>query len=72
MYMRKRWGKKFVDKRNWKKYNEELVVRGEFYIDFDWAESWNNELEQMNKGKKCAISISRIIDQTSSCLESVD
>jgi hypothetical protein len=26
----KRWGNKFVDKRNWKSYNEELV-RGEVF-----------------------------------------
>jgi hypothetical protein len=29
---RKRWGNKFVDKRNWKSYNEELVVRSEFLL----------------------------------------
>lgn len=50
----KRWGKKFVDKRNWKKYNEELVVRGEFYLDFDWIDSWNEELERMNRDKRGA------------------
>ncbi len=48
---RKRWGKKYVDKRDWVKYNEELVVRGEFYLDYDWLESWETELEEMNKGK---------------------
>jgi len=26
----KRWGNKFIDKRNWKSYNEELVMRGDF------------------------------------------
>ena len=47
----KRWGKEFVDKRNWVKYNEGLVVRGEFLLDMKWVKSWNAELEQMNKGK---------------------
>ena len=51
MKERKRWGKKFRDERNWKKYNEELVVRGEFYLDCKWVMDWNKELEGMNKGK---------------------
>ena len=46
-----RWGKKFVDKRDWVKYNEELVVRGEFLLDCEWVKSWDKELEEMNKGK---------------------
>jgi len=25
----RRWGKKYVDRRNWKEYNESLVRRGE-------------------------------------------
>jgi len=51
MKEKKRWGKKFIDKRDWPKYNEVLVVRGEFLIDCEWAESWNAELAEMNKGK---------------------
>jgi len=50
----KRWGKKFVDDRNWVKYNEELVVRGEFLLDMTWVKSWKEELEKMNKGKRGA------------------
>lgn len=50
----KRWGKKFVDNRDWVKYNEELVVRGEFLLDLDWVESWDAELEKMNEGKRGA------------------
>lgn len=49
-----RWGPKFEDKRNWKKVNEELVVRGEFLLDLEWVRSWDKELEQMNEGKKGA------------------
>ena len=45
-------GKPYKDKRDWKKYNEELVVRGEFLLDLDWITiSWEEELQQMNKGK---------------------
>lgn len=47
-----RWGPKRVDKRNWQKYNEELVVRGEFLLDLDWVENWYEELEEMNRGKR--------------------
>lgn len=47
----KRWGKKFVDKRNWPKTNEELVKCGEYLLDFGWVESWEDELEAMNKNK---------------------
>ena len=48
----KRWGKKFIDKRVWTDYNEELVVRGEFLLDLEWIKSWDKELMQMNKGKR--------------------
>ena len=33
--MGKRWGKPFKDSRNWPEYNEELVARGEFLLDFE-------------------------------------
>lgn len=46
-----RWGKKFKDKRNWAKYNEELVIRGTFYLDCEWVENWDKELEKMNRNK---------------------
>lgn len=44
-------GRPYVDTRNWKKYNEELVVRGEFLLDLNWVKSWSKELKEMNKGK---------------------
>ncbi len=47
-----RWGDVFVDDRDWGAYNEELVVRGNFYLDVDWVESWDRELEEMNRGKR--------------------
>ena len=46
------WGRKYVDRRIWRVVNEELVVRGEFLLDFDWIQSWDDELAMMNKNKK--------------------
>ena len=38
--------------RNWKKYNESLVKRGEILLDFDVIDNWDSELEKMNEGKE--------------------
>lgn len=47
-----RWGKPFIDKRDWPECNERLVVRGEFLLDFDSVrKGWRNELERMNRNK---------------------
>jgi hypothetical protein len=51
MQEKKRWGRKFVDRRDWINYNEQLVVRGEFYLDCAWVKTWNAELKEMNEGK---------------------
>lgn len=41
--------------RNWFKYNEELVVHGEFLLDFDWIKKgWKIELNEMNCKKRGA------------------
>ena len=48
----KRWGKPFKDKRDWVKYSEELVVRGEFLLELGWVNQWDSELKSMNEGKK--------------------
>ena len=34
----KRWGKKVIYVRNWRKVNETYVKRAIFYLDFDWVE----------------------------------
>jgi hypothetical protein len=47
----KRWGKKFVDKRDFRVYNEQLVKRGEYLLALDFVEGWNVELELMNFNK---------------------
>ncbi|MBI3588609.1 IS5 family transposase [Candidatus Micrarchaeota archaeon] len=51
MVASKRWGKPFTDERDWCGYNEQLVVRGEFFLDFEWVNSWVKELECMNADK---------------------
>lgn len=48
----KRWGKKFVDERDWPKYDEQLVVRGEFYLDLEFVQSWDAETVAMNSGRR--------------------
>lgn len=51
MPKKKRWGKKYKDKRNWKKYNQQLVNRGEFYINPSFLDTWNDEIKEINKRK---------------------
>jgi hypothetical protein len=51
MVVTERWGKKFVDKRNWPVYNRQLVKRGEYWLDLDFVKQWDDELERMNAGK---------------------
>lgn len=51
MAKKKRWGKKWKDNRDWKAYNEQLVKRGEFYINPSFLETWIKEVEDMNHGK---------------------
>ena len=50
--LKKRWGRKFKDLREWSSYNEQLVKRGEFLLDFGFVKDWNAELMQMNAGKR--------------------
>jgi len=52
--MTKRWGKPYKDNRDWKKYNEELVIRGKFLFDLNFSDQWNEELKEMNNGKRGA------------------
>ncbi len=49
--LRNRWGKKYVDTRDWPVYNEQLVKRGEYLLDLEWVSGWNDELEEMNRNK---------------------
>lgn len=47
----KRWGDTYTDRRNWPVTNEQLVKRGEYFIDMDFVEHWGEELLAMNMGK---------------------
>lgn len=47
----KRWGDTYIDRRVWSAYNEQLVKRGEYFLDIDFVSRWNEELQQMNAGK---------------------
>jgi len=38
--------------RDWKKYNDQLVKRGELLVDLDFVENWEKELAGMNRGKR--------------------
>src|SRR3989344_3094541 len=49
---RKRWGKKFIDRRDWPVYNGQLVKRGEYLLALDFVEHWHDELDDMNVGKR--------------------
>jgi len=50
----KRWGKVVKYIRNWQKTNEIYVKRGEYFLDFEWVQNWDKELDEMNKGKRGA------------------
>jgi hypothetical protein len=52
MAQMRRWGKEYVDKRNWKEYNESLVRRGEILLDFDLLAEWDDALKKMNVEKR--------------------
>ena len=49
--LQKRWGRKFIDTRDWCAYNEHLVKRGEYFLALDFVESWDEELACMNAEK---------------------
>lgn len=49
--LQKRWGKEFIDNRDWHAYNEQLVKRGEYFLAVDFVEGWGEELASMNAGK---------------------
>ena len=47
-----RWKSKYVDKRNWKIYQKELILQGEFFFDLQFLENWDLELAMMNHEKR--------------------
>jgi hypothetical protein len=44
----------YIDNRNWKECNDQLVRRGEFYLDLECVKNWHRELRQMNRKKSGA------------------
>lgn len=44
-------GDMFVDKRDFRLYNEQLVKQGEYVLSMDFVEGWDDELVEMNRGK---------------------
>lgn len=51
MAKKKRWGTIFKDTRKWPETNRRLVKRGEYLLDLDFIERWDEELMEMNKHK---------------------
>ncbi|MEM4091992.1 MAG: IS5/IS1182 family transposase, partial [Conexivisphaerales archaeon] len=49
--LQSRWGKPYKGRRDWKACNEELVIRGTFLFDLDFADQWDSELKRMNLGR---------------------
>jgi hypothetical protein len=47
-----RWKSKWKDNRIWKIYQKELVLQGEFFFDLNFLDNWDDELSEMNKGKR--------------------
>ncbi len=47
MVKKKRWGKKYVDNRDFGKTDRQLVKRGEYLLDLDFVERWNQELAEI-------------------------
>ena len=43
--------RRYIDNRNWKEYNKELVSRGYFYFNPVFLDKWNEEIKKMNSGK---------------------
>lgn len=51
MVKKQRWSKKRKYERDWKIYNEELILRGEFLYDLDFLKNWDKDLKEINEGK---------------------
>jgi hypothetical protein len=46
-----RWGKKYVDERDWKQCNQKLVDRGAFFLDHSILDKWKASVDRKNDGK---------------------
>ncbi len=52
MPVAERWGQTRTYPRDWPAYNEELVMRGTFYVATDFVETQEGELAAMNRRKR--------------------
>ncbi len=50
-FLMSRWGKKYVDGRDWKLSNQKLVDRGSFFLDRSILEKWKDGVDRLNEGK---------------------
>lgn len=50
--MSARWGRPYRDQRDWPRYNDALVLRGEFCLDLLPLRQWDQELAVMNRGRR--------------------
>jgi hypothetical protein len=48
---KKRQSKKYEDKRDWKQYNEQLVKRGEYFVNPRFLDTWLDEIKELNHRK---------------------
>lgn len=51
MENKKRWGKRFVDKRTWQEIDGKYIKRGEYAVNPRFLETWGREIEELNKRK---------------------
>jgi hypothetical protein len=49
--VKKRWGKKFIDNRNWRDIDKKYISRGEYLLNPEFLETWNDEIGQLNRRK---------------------
>lgn len=52
MGKKKKLVRRYKDNRDWKTYNQQLIKRGEFYINPKFLSVWNKEVKEMNLGKE--------------------
>ena len=46
-----RWGKPFIDRRDWPVYNRLLVERGALLVNENVMSAWESDLDRLNRGK---------------------
>jgi phosphopantetheinyl transferase len=49
---KERWGRPYIDNRDWSIYSERLVERGIVHLSIDFIDQWDDQLSQMNAGER--------------------